>query len=138
MWPVEIAAIATGETAYRKAAGIEIQEFFVKRLSSLEAVNIMMTGATKKKVVIRNCTLPRKTRDAVAVITTHVGVATDEPIPTWCHDSKYVRQRSVAPAGEIGSAPPTNAPNLLRELRIEIIAIRRKPITSGRLKIPNQ
>ena len=82
MWPVEIAAMATGETAYRNAAGIEIHEFFVNRFRSLDAVNIMMTGATKKKVVMRNCTLPKKTRDAVAVIATHVGVATDEPIPT--------------------------------------------------------
>ena len=82
MWPVEIAAMATGETAYRNAAGIEIHEFFVKRLRSFEAVNIMITGATKKKVVIRNCTLPKKTRDAVAVIATQVGVAIDEPMPT--------------------------------------------------------
>ena len=44
----------------------------------------------------------------------------------------------MAPEGEIGSAPPTNAPNRLRELRIEISAISRKPMTSGRLKIPNQ
>ena len=54
MWPVEIAAIATGEIAYRKAAGTDIQELLVNRLSSLEAVNIMITGATKKNVVIRS------------------------------------------------------------------------------------
>ena len=48
----------------------------------------MRTGATKKKVVIKNWTLPKKNRDAVAVIATQVGVATVEPIPTWCHDSK--------------------------------------------------
>ena len=74
--------MATGETAYRNAAGIEIQLFLVNRLSSFEAVNIMTIGATKKKVVMRNCTLPKKTRDAVAAIATHVGVATEEPIPT--------------------------------------------------------
>ena len=98
----------------------------------------MRTGATKKKVVIKNWTLPKKNRDAVAVIATQVGVATVEPIPTWCHDSKYVRHKSVAPAGEIGNAPPTSAPNLLREFRRLISEIKTKPITSGRLKTPNQ
>jgi hypothetical protein len=42
----------------------------------------MRTGATKKKVVIKNWTLPKKNRDAAAVIATQVGVATVEPIPT--------------------------------------------------------
>ena len=82
MWPVEIAAIATGDIAYRNAAGIEIHGLLVKRFRSLEAVNIIKTGATKKNVVIKNWTLPKKTSEAVAVIATHVGVATVEPIPT--------------------------------------------------------
>ena len=82
IWPVEIAAIATGEMAYRNAAGTEIQGLLVKRFRSLDAVNIIMTGATKKNAVIKNWTLPKKTSDAVAVIATHVGVATVEPIPT--------------------------------------------------------
>ena len=54
MWPVEIAAIATGEIAYKKAAGTDIQGLLVKRLRSFDTVNIMRIGATKKKVVIRN------------------------------------------------------------------------------------
>ena len=82
MCPVDTAAIATGEIAYKKAAGTEIHEFDVRCFKSLEAVNIMTIGATKKKVVMRNCTLPKKTRDAVAAIATQVGVATEEPIPT--------------------------------------------------------
>ncbi len=52
--PVDTAAIDTGEIAYRKAAGIEIHEFDVRCLRSLEAVNIITTGAIKKKVVIKN------------------------------------------------------------------------------------
>jgi hypothetical protein len=88
MWPVDTAAIATGEIAYKNAAGTEIQELVVNLFKSLEAVNIMMIGATRKNVVIKNWTFPRKNTDAIAAIATHVGAALDDPIPTWCHDSK--------------------------------------------------
>ena len=54
MWPVDTAAIATGEIAYKNAAGTEIQELDVNLFNSFEAVNIMMIGATRKNVVIKN------------------------------------------------------------------------------------
>ena len=38
MWPVEIAAMATGEMAYKKAAGTDIQRFLVSRFRSFDAV----------------------------------------------------------------------------------------------------
>ena len=46
--------MATGEIAYKKAAGTEIQELDVNLFNNFEAVNIMMIGATKKNVVIKN------------------------------------------------------------------------------------
>ena len=54
MCPVDTAAIATGEIAYKKAAGTEIHELDVRCFKSLDAVNIMTIGAIKKNVVTKN------------------------------------------------------------------------------------
>jgi hypothetical protein len=82
MWPELTAAIVTGEIAYRKAAGIDIQRLDVSFFNKLKHEYIMSKGAVKKNMVIKNLTLPKTARDAIAVTTTHGGVARDEPIPT--------------------------------------------------------
>ena len=87
---------------------------------------------------MKNGIFPNTAIDARAVTATQGGVAKEEPIPTRCHDSKYVRQRSVAPDGETGRAPPTIAPKRFLELMNEMITIAKKPITSGRLKTDSQ
>jgi hypothetical protein len=96
------------------------------------------TGASKKKVEIKKDTFPNTAKDAIAVSATHEGVAWEDPMPTWCHDSKYARHKSVAPDGDVGKAPPTSAPKRFLELIIEIIARVKKPKTSGRFKSDNQ
>ena len=52
--PELTAAMVTGEIAYRKAAGIEIQLLLVNFLSNRKPVHIIKIGATKKNVVIKN------------------------------------------------------------------------------------
>ena len=135
--PELIAAIVTGESAYKNDAGIDIHWLLVNLLRTLNPDHIIKTGATMKKVVIKTGTFPKNSSEAIATIAIHGGVADDEPIPTWCHDSKQVWNKSLAPAGVVGRAPPTNEPNRFLELTKETTAIARKPKTSGRLKIDN-
>ena len=54
MWPELIAAIVTGERAYRSAAGIEIQLLLVNFFNKLKHAHIISIGATKKNEVIKN------------------------------------------------------------------------------------
>jgi hypothetical protein len=80
--PDPIAAMVRGESAYKSEAGIEIHLLAVNFFNKLKQDHIISSGAIKKNTVIKNWTFPKTTRDAIAVIAIHGGVARDDPIPT--------------------------------------------------------
>ena len=81
-------ARATGDSAYKKLAGIVMNWLLESFRRNVWPDHMIRSGATKKKSVIRNGVLPRSRVDAIATTAIQAGEACELPIPTWCHDSK--------------------------------------------------
>ena len=87
-----------------------------------------------KKIVMNNQTLPKVMAEAKARITIQGGEYAAEPNPTMCQDSIYLEIRSMAPLGEVGSAPPLIEPKRFLDAISEIKNVAAKPSSKGRLR----
>ena len=90
-------------------------------------------GVTQKSKATKNFNFPKVNSDVKPRIPTQGGVGAAEPRPTWCQDSPNFRNRSFAPAGETGRAPPLNAPYRFRAASKVIAVMIPSPISNGRL-----
>ena len=90
--PELIAAIATGDIAYRAPPNIANQICVVILRSQMKIAAKSISGANRNSNEMNNCAFPKVMVPISAITATQVGVALELPKATWCQDSPYNRQ----------------------------------------------